>query len=262
MTACVLVAQRIAVERREFVAAEGWQQNETRDGGVVPGRLSVVQLLWLGVRRSRGVRGSGRLDDDDSLGHRAAAALFHVELDEVARSRQAAAIEGGPMDVNVGMAGAHDEAVMLLAVVPLDQPALAAGGGQQASAGRAVQRLGCVQQFLLLAAPHKGDAAASAVEDLVLVGKFCHCWFPIEKPSRARRRFYSYRSESDARPSMQLREATAGFEPAIGVLQTPALPLGYVATIVPVGYQACAEMSNCCAGHGTFGAYPASASAG
>jgi hypothetical protein len=25
------------------------------------------------------------------------------------------------------------------------------------------------------------------------------------------------------------REATAGFEPAMGVLQTPALPLGYVA---------------------------------
>ena len=30
-------------------------------------------------------------------------------------------------------------------------------------------------------------------------------------------------------------EATAGFEPAIGVLQTPALPLGYVAAgkIIP-----------------------------
>jgi hypothetical protein len=27
-------------------------------------------------------------------------------------------------------------------------------------------------------------------------------------------------------------EATAGFEPAIGVLQTPALPLGHVATLV------------------------------
>ena len=27
------------------------------------------------------------------------------------------------------------------------------------------------------------------------------------------------------------REATAGFEPAIGVLQTPALPLGHVAII-------------------------------
>ena len=26
------------------------------------------------------------------------------------------------------------------------------------------------------------------------------------------------------------KEATAGFEPAIGVLQTPALPLGHVAT--------------------------------
>lgn len=26
-----------------------------------------------------------------------------------------------------------------------------------------------------------------------------------------------------------VEEATAGFEPAIGVLQTPALPLGYVA---------------------------------
>lgn len=28
-----------------------------------------------------------------------------------------------------------------------------------------------------------------------------------------------------------MREATAGFEPAIGVLQTPALPLGHVAII-------------------------------
>jgi hypothetical protein len=27
------------------------------------------------------------------------------------------------------------------------------------------------------------------------------------------------------------KEATAGFEPAIGVLQTPALPLGYVANM-------------------------------
>ena len=26
-----------------------------------------------------------------------------------------------------------------------------------------------------------------------------------------------------------VQEATAGFEPAVGVLQTPALPLGYVA---------------------------------
>jgi hypothetical protein len=32
----------------------------------------------------------------------------------------------------------------------------------------------------------------------------------------------------------RLREATAGFEPAIGVLQTPALPLGYVATTLEV----------------------------
>ena len=28
------------------------------------------------------------------------------------------------------------------------------------------------------------------------------------------------------------REATAGFEPAMGVLQTPALPLGYVAVVL------------------------------
>ena len=30
-------------------------------------------------------------------------------------------------------------------------------------------------------------------------------------------------------PRGNKKEATAGFEPAIGVLQTPALPLGYVA---------------------------------
>ena len=30
------------------------------------------------------------------------------------------------------------------------------------------------------------------------------------------------------------KEATAGFEPAIGVLQTPALPLGHVAVFVCV----------------------------
>jgi hypothetical protein len=29
-------------------------------------------------------------------------------------------------------------------------------------------------------------------------------------------------------------EATAGFEPAIGVLQTPALPLGYVAATAEI----------------------------
>ena len=39
-------------------------------------------------------------------------------------------------------------------------------------------------------------------------------------------------------------EATAGFEPAIGVLQTPALPLGYVALIIKIDYQASAKMSN------------------
>ena len=31
------------------------------------------------------------------------------------------------------------------------------------------------------------------------------------------------------RSALFLFEATAGFEPAVGVLQTPALPLGYVA---------------------------------
>jgi hypothetical protein len=30
-------------------------------------------------------------------------------------------------------------------------------------------------------------------------------------------------------PPLRILEATAGFEPAMGVLQTPALPLGYVA---------------------------------
>jgi hypothetical protein len=30
-------------------------------------------------------------------------------------------------------------------------------------------------------------------------------------------------------------EATAGFEPAVGVLQTPALPLGYVASMSGAG---------------------------
>ena len=49
---------------------------------------------------------------------------------------------------------------------------------------------------------------------------------------------------------MHLREATAGFEPAIGVLQTPALPLGYVAVPIIVAYQATAEMSNRLPGRG------------
>ena len=49
---------------------------------------------------------------------------------------------------------------------------------------------------------------------------------------------------------MHLREATAGFEPAIGVLQTPALPLGYVAVPIVVAYQATAEMSNRLPGRG------------
>jgi hypothetical protein len=39
---------------------------------------------------------------------------------------------------------------------------------------------------------------------------------------------------SSCRMTGRLREATAGFEPAIGVLQTPALPLGYVATTLEV----------------------------
>ena len=72
------------------------------------------------------------------------------------------------------LAGAYDEAVVLLAVIPLDQPALAPGLRQQTAAGRAMQRLGGVVQFLLLAAPHKGDSAAGAVEDFVLVGWFGH----------------------------------------------------------------------------------------
>ncbi len=37
-------------------------------------------------------------------------------------------------------------------------------------------------------------------------------------------------TRSDAVPFQTISEATAGFEPAIGVLQTPALPLGHVAT--------------------------------
>ena len=43
-----------------------------------------------------------------------------------------------------------------------------------------------------------------------------------------------------------LKEATAGFEPAMGVLQTPALPLGDVAalSLLKASYQWAARMSN------------------
>ncbi len=38
-----------------------------------------------------------------------------------------------------------------------------------------------------------------------------------------------FRSRSTSEVLFSFAKATAGFEPAIGVLQTPALPLGYVA---------------------------------
>ena len=68
-----------------------------------------------------------------------------------------------------------------------------------------------------------------------------------KKPPRRWRRFSQQVGFNKSKPLLLVsREATAGFEPAMGVLQTPALPLGYVALRIQVDYQASAEMSNRC----------------
>jgi len=113
-------------------------------------------------------------DEGDGHGAWAAFAGFHAKLDQITGAGQALALHGAAVDIEFGLTGAYDKAVMLAAVEPFDQATLAPGGGHQLATAGAVQRFGCARQLLLLNRPQKRNATARTIPCLVMSICLCH----------------------------------------------------------------------------------------
>ncbi len=75
----------------------------------------------------------GGLHHGYGYGSRAALGLLYGKLHQVAGAQGPAAGHAAAMDVNIRVAGAHDEAVLLAPVVPFDEAAFAACCGEEHS---------------------------------------------------------------------------------------------------------------------------------
>jgi hypothetical protein len=131
-------------------------------------RGEVAIWLWTCGENS-GRLGGGPLDEGDVGSGRPAVRAHDCEFHQVARTQGAAAHYGGAVDVELRRSAADEKPVLAPRVVPLHQAALAAGGGQQMAAARAVRGRGRRCGALLFLCPYEGNPAAGAVEDFVLV---------------------------------------------------------------------------------------------
>lgn len=100
--------------------------------------------------------------------------LFDAKLDQVVGTESAATAQCAAMHVEVRVTSAHDKSVLLARVVPLYLPALTPVRRQQlAAAGAELGSRRTLRPFLLFLRPKKGNAAASTVEDFILMLR-CH----------------------------------------------------------------------------------------